>query len=187
MHVYLKTERVSLRQYQPEDFDRLVELNSDPEVMKYLGGLVANTVEDTKIGVERTLQYQKQFNFMLGVFTAEINGEFIGWFLLRPDRRTLDNTKELEVGYRLKKKFWGQGYATEVSSGLIKRAFEELDAEIVFGLVSPPNIASRKVLEKVGLRFIREYDDPLYRGLLGTTARYELTRAEWQGTRAAFF
>lgn len=173
--VYLETDRVRLRQYLPQDFQRMIELNSDPEVMTYLGGVVANTFEETKTGVERIIQYQKQFDFKLGVFTAELNGEYMGWFLLRPDRRTLENTKELEVGYRLKKQFWGQGYATEVTVALVQKAFEELEAEIVFGLISPANKASQRVLEKAGLRFVREYDDPLYRDLLGTTARYEVT------------
>lgn len=179
MRTYLKTERIHLRQYQPDDFDRLIELNSDPEVMTYLGGVAKNTYEETKIGVERTLYYQALYKSQLGVFTAELNGEYIGWFLLRPDRRTLENTKELEVGYRLKKRFWGQGYATEVSVALVERAFVELEAEMVFGLVSPSNKGSKRVLEKAGLQFIKEYDDPLYRDLLGVTARYELPRIKW--------
>src|SRR5690242_11179036 len=113
--MYLQTERVLLRHYRSDDRERLLDLNSDPEVMKYLGG-GPGTPEDFENGIARTLLYQKKYGGRLGLFVSELraSAEFMGWFILRPARHDLDNEKVLELGYRLKKKFWGKGCATEV-------------------------------------------------------------------------
>jgi RimJ/RimL family protein N-acetyltransferase len=178
---YLKTERVLLRQYLTDDFDRLLDLNSDPEVMRYLTNGVPSTREEVASAVERTLLYQKKFDGKLGVFTAELlrGGEFMGWFHLRPDKADLENTRELELGYRLKRKFWGKGYATEVSLALVDKAFGELRAECVWAKTLAENMASRRVMEKVGLRFEREFIDSAFSAQV-PSVRYRLFRAEWE-------
>lgn len=178
---YLKTQRVLLRQYRDDDFDRLLELNSDPDVMRYLTNGQPGTRRDVESGVEWTLLYQKKYDGRLGVFTAELveSGEFMGWFLLRPDKKDLDNTQVLELGYRLKKKFWGKGYATEVSRALLRKAFEGLGADCVFAQTVAPNLASRRVMEKLGMRFDREFIDEEY-VKLGPIVLYQLPRADWK-------
>lgn len=170
--LYLETARVRLRQLDKGDIEELVELNGDPEVMRYLGGAPAPR-EEAEAGVARTLMYRQKYGGRLGVFTAELRatGEFMGWFHLRPDRADLDNTKDLELGYRLKKKFWGAGYATEASRALIDKAFGELGADSVFAVTDKENAASRRVMEKCGLAFEREYDDPAWNR---RTVRYAL-------------
>jgi RimJ/RimL family protein N-acetyltransferase len=177
---YLTTARVRLRQYRPEDFERLVELNSDPEVMRFLGGARAS-LADTQGGVERTILYREKFGGRLGVFTAELleTGEYMGWFLLRPDKFKLEDTRNLELGYRLHKKFWGKGYATEVSRALIRKAFEELEAESVWAKTLIGNLASRRVMEKVGLTFEEEFIDAEV-PKLGPAVRYRLLRSDWR-------
>ncbi len=172
--LYLETERARLRQYRPEDFDRMLELNSDPEVMRYLGGQ-PGTREEVEGGVARTLLYKEKYGGRLGVFTAELRetGEFMGWFHLRPGRDDLDDTRHLELGYRLKRKFWNRGLATEASSALIDKAFGELGAESVFAQTMKENAPSRRVMEKCGLVFEREFDDPTWGR---RTAVYRLTR-----------
>jgi RimJ/RimL family protein N-acetyltransferase len=172
--LYLETARVRLRQLREGDVENLVELNSDPEVMRYLGGAPAPR-EGAEAGVARTKMYRERYGGRLGVFTAERreSGEFMGWFHLRPDRSRLDDVKNLELGYRLKRKFWGQGHATEVSLALIAKAFGELGADTVFAVTDKENAASRRVMEKCGLSFEREYLDPDWRR---ETVRYVLAR-----------
>jgi RimJ/RimL family protein N-acetyltransferase len=175
---YLKTRRVLLRQYRNEDFDLLIELNSDPEVMKYLTDGTPGSREDVAAAVKRIQLYKKKYSGKLGVYSAELiqSGEFIGWFLLRPDKRDLENTNELELGYRLKKKFWGRGYATEVSLALVRKAFAELNAENVFATTLAQNLASRRVMEKIGMHFEGEFiDQELPR--LGPAVLYRILRA----------
>lgn len=178
---YLQTAHVVLRQYEERDFDELLDLNSDPEVMKYLTNGVPGTREDVIGGVERTLLYQRKYAGTLGVFTAELSQgrEFMGWFHLRPRKSDLDNTRVLELGYRLRRKFWGKGYATEVSLALVDKAFAALDAESVFAQTLASNTASRRVMEKVGMRFENEFidaDNPR----LGPAVLYRLIREDWE-------
>lgn len=175
---YLVTSRVRLRQYEPRDLERFVELNSDPEVVRYVGGETLSRA-DTESGVERTLMYRERFAGRLGVFTAErlSDGAFMGWFLLRPDRERLDDVANLELGYRLKREFWGQGYATEASRALVAKAFDELGAESVWAQALAANAASRRVMEKCGLTFEKDFIDPHFRGE-GKAVLYRLRRAD---------
>lgn len=178
---YLQTKRVLLRQYHREDFEKLLELNSDPEVMRYLTNGVPGVREDVMSGVERTLFYQKKYSGELGVYTAELveRGEFMGWFHLRPAKTDLENTRVLELGYRLRRKFWGKGYATEVSLALVDKAFDGLNAESVFAQTLAQNMASRRVMEKIGMRFEKEFIDTEY-PRQGPAVLYRLFRAEWE-------
>lgn len=177
---YLQTKHVLLRQYHYSDFNQLLDLNSDPEVMKYLTNGVPSTHEDVLNGVERTLFYQNKFNGNLGVFSAELleSGEFMGWFLLRPDKKNLENLKELELGYRLKQQFWGKGYATEVSLALLQKAFVDLQAECVFAQTLSLNLASRRVMEKIGMTFEKEFIDDDYPEE-GLAILYRIVKSDW--------
>lgn len=177
--LYLKSRRVLLRQYRDEDFDRLIELSRDPEVMRYLTNGEPATREDVEKGVANTRLYKKKYGGKLGVFTAELleDGEFMGWFLLRPSKAELDHTKELELGYRLKKKFWRKGYATEVSLRLLRKAFDELGADVVFAQTLAANLPSRRVMEKIGMRFEKEFLDPDY-PREGSAVLYRLHRSD---------
>lgn len=177
---YLETAHVILRQYLETDLDHFVELNQDPEVMRYLSGGSPSSLEETREGAERMTFYAQKFSGKLGAFTAvsRETDEVMGWFLLRPDRKTLDRVHELELGYRLKKKFWGKGYATEVSRALVQKAFRDCGADFVFAQTRVNNQGSRKVMEKVGMTFIREFYDPEYG--FDNSVYYRINRAEWE-------
>ena len=155
---YLLTPRVRLRQYAPTDFANLLELYGDPEVMRYVKRVGPDAQAEAHFTAERTLHYQQRYDGQLGLFIAEVlaDNAFIGWFLLRPDRSDLDDRSVLELGYRLKKAFWRRGYATEVSERLIAKGFGELGAESIFADAMTENVASRRVMEKVGMRYERE-------------------------------
>ncbi len=81
-----------------------------------------------------------------------MTGEFIGWFCLKH----LDDTNEIEIGYRLLKEYWGKGYATEMSDKIIEYGFEIMKLNVIVGITQPGNMASQKVLKKVGLLYIKD-------------------------------
>jgi RimJ/RimL family protein N-acetyltransferase len=179
--MYLQGRRVRLRQYRIDDFESLLTLSSDPAVMRYLTNGKPSSRQDVEAGIERTLHLQRQFGGRLGLFVAELlkSGEFMGWFFLRPDGADPENARVLELGYRLRKEFWGKGYATEVSRDLIRKAFEELGADCVFAQAHELNRASRRVMEKIGLRFVREFIDRSYRRRRSAVL-YRLSRSDWE-------
>ena len=120
MDTYLETERLALRRFTADDADLLIELDSDPAVMRYLTGGDPTPPEVVR---ERDLPsilagYEK-WGGDLGLFAAQEKdgGAFIGWFILRPEPEgPLD---EVELGYRLRQAAWGKGYATEGSRALL--------------------------------------------------------------------
>ncbi|HSC50316.1 MAG TPA: GNAT family N-acetyltransferase, partial [Gaiellaceae bacterium] len=111
---------------------------------------------------------------------------FVGWFHLRPPAGA-PSPGEVELGYRLCRSARGRGYATEGSRALIDKAFAELGAERVVAFTMVVHVASRRVLEKAGLRFVRIFHQPWPDYIEGEEAgdvEYALLRSEWEQARA---
>ena len=148
--ILLETPRFRLRRFTPDDVDRLVELDSDPEVMRYItGGRPTPRELYVTTFMPRWWEiYAKQP--LLGYWAAERlpDGEFLGWFHLRRDGWNAD---WLELGYRLRRAVWGRGLATEGTLALMAVA-RSSDPDVVFSARTvPENTASRRVMEKCGL------------------------------------
>ncbi|MBB4685641.1 GNAT family N-acetyltransferase [Amycolatopsis jiangsuensis] len=181
MHVVLETERLRLRRFTEADVDTLVELDRDPAVMRFLTG---NPTPRAEIA-ERVLPAILR-DYALGpagrwAAHDRSDGQFLGWLSLQPPAD--GGTTEVELGYRLKASAWGRGYATEGSRALIGRGFAELGVQRVWAQTMAVNLASRRVLEKAGLAYLRtfhpQFDDPLP-GTEEGEVEYELWRADWQ-------
>lgn len=150
--VFLSTERLFLRRFTLDDASLLYALDSDPEVMRYISKGEATPLERIEKDVlPRMLAYYERYDH-LGFWAAHERASeaFIGWFHLRPDRFV---PEERELGYRLMRRFWGKGYATEGSKALIHRAFTAWDIDKVVASTLIENTASQRVMEKCGLRF----------------------------------
>jgi len=143
------TERLALREFTDHDLPDLMRLDTDPRVMRYIGSGRALTTDAVSEVLRRVRRYYDLYP-NLGVWRAERRdrGEFVGWFCLKYVPRTV----EVEVGYRLLPEAWGQGYATEGASALVRYGFEEVGLERIVGLTHPRNAASQNVLLKAGLR-----------------------------------
>ena len=159
MKVYLETQRLILREFAKADVDNLVDLDSDPEVTRYInGGKPTSREYIIEQVMPRIMKYYSTLDRQ-GIWAAigKESGAFMGWFHLRPNRQ---NAAETELGYRLKQEYWGQGMATEGSIALIKKAFEELQVDIIVAIADPANKASRRVMGKVGLSYEKEMMEP---------------------------
>jgi len=185
--VYLETERLILRRLTEGDVDHLLELDSDPEVMRYLTGGIPHTREEiaTKVLPHYLDHYRRYDEFGFWAAIEKATGAFVGWFHLRPHR---ENRDEIELGYRLKRTAWGMGYATEGARGLIEKGFTELGVDKVVAGTLVDNIRSRRVLERLGMRIEEEFVYP-EKNLRGWTedqrrgVQYGLTRTEWERIR----
>lgn len=156
MNVYLETERMLLREFTWDDVDNLVDLDSNPAVTKFING-GKPTPRDFVVEkvIPRLLSYYQELD-QQGVWAAleKSSGEFLGWFHLRPN---WSKPIETELGYRFKQMYWGRDFATEGSRALIKKGFEELKVDTIVAMADPENGASRRVMEKAGLRYLEEY------------------------------
>lgn len=159
MKIYLHTERMILREFTLLDVDNLVDLDSDPLVTRYInGGQPTSRNEIEERVMPRILQYYSDLDRQ-GIWAAieKVSGDFMGWFHLRPNRA---NASETELGYRFKRKYWGQGLASEGARALVRKGFEELQVATIVAIADPDNGASRRVMEKAGLVLLGEYHEP---------------------------
>jgi RimJ/RimL family protein N-acetyltransferase len=157
MHVFLETRRLVLRRFTTADVDNLFDLNSDPDVMRFIndGIATARDVIQNTILPRYLLDYERLVGYGRWATIEKTTGHFIGWFSLRP--RTESNSGDAELGYWLRRTAWGRGCATEGARALIRKAFLELGMQRVFATTYQDNHSSRRVMEKAGLRLVRTY------------------------------
>ena len=171
--IFLETERLTLRQFQSDEANLLVDLNSDAEVRRYLMMPDAPSRADAEETLTRFLDwYAKCTHYGYWAIEEKPDADFVGWFHFRPSR---ENPEEIEIGYRLKKASWGKGYATELTEACIGIAFTQWNIEKVVAITLPENTASRRVMEKAGMKFESEF----LRDGHHPAVKYSLTRAEY--------
>jgi RimJ/RimL family protein N-acetyltransferase len=196
MDVFLETERLLLRRFTDADVDNLVALDSDPEVMRFLNGGEPTPREVIRNEIlPRFLHSYAEYGG-LGYWAAigKSTGEFLGWFALHPEEG--GDSDNMALGYRLRKAAWGKGYATEGARALIRKGFTEFGVRRVFATTYQDNRASRRVMEKAGLRFVRSFRltpaDLVAAGTFqsasqevwdGDDVEYALERADWERQR----
>ena len=187
MTVFLETERLVLRELTVDDVDNLVELDADPEVVRWTpdGSPSRDEVERQILPYWRRY-YVETPGFGFWAVEEKATGEFLGWFHLRP--AGVHGPAEPELGYRLRRSAWGKGYATEGSRALIHKAFTEHPVRRVLAETSAIHIASRRVMEKCGLRLVREFDagyPPIGPDDVLGDVEYAIDRVEWERQSAA--
>jgi RimJ/RimL family protein N-acetyltransferase len=181
--VFLVTERLVLRRLTAGDLDNLVELDSDPEVMRFINGgrpTSRNEIENEVLPAFLRY-YERSAGYGFWAAVEKSTEQFVGWFHLRPVEG--GHPDELELGYRLRRSAWGRGYATEGSRALIEKGFAELGAQRVVAFTMVVHVASRRVMERAGLRFVRTFHQPWPDYIEGEEegdVEYALVRSEWE-------
>jgi RimJ/RimL family protein N-acetyltransferase len=185
--VILTTPRLTIRQFTEDDVDNLVNLNSDPEVMRFLGRSAPREVLRDEVIPFYLGVYQRYDR--LGHWAAESasDGEFLGWFHFRPD--PFGDITNVDLGYRLRRAAWNRGYATEGSRALITMGFTDLGVQRVYAHAMALNTASRHVMEKCGLTLVSTTayagpDADVIDGAEHGEVEYALTKPEWQARAA---
>lgn len=173
MNIFLETERLILRQFSPNDANNLLELDSDIEVIRFVNIELLKGEKPTVADYETIRNnilprfrhyYQKYEGYGFWAVVEKSSKEFIGWFHFRPALDSqfninsgIYNDNEIELGYRLRQAAWRKGYATEGSRALILKGFSELGTQRVVASALAANIASIRVMEKVGLKLEQKY------------------------------
>jgi len=157
VQVYLETERMRLRRFTANDAELLIDLDSDPEVMRYIsGGTPSDPVRIRTRTMPSILKdYEKGERYGMWVAELKSNGDFIGWFHFWPSKA---EPHDIEVGYRLRRAFWGQGLATEGTLALIRKGFDQYGLARIVARTLKANLASQRVMEKAGMRYVEGAD-----------------------------
>jgi ribosomal-protein-alanine N-acetyltransferase len=146
--VRLTTERLVLRPPTLDDLPAWHAIYLDAEEVWY--GAPRSSLDENRTRLERQIAHREQHGFGMCAVELAASGETIGTAGLQH----LEGGPEIEVGYRFLKEHWGHGYATESAQASIDFGFDEVGLDRIVAVALETNIASRRVLEKCGLREI---------------------------------
>lgn len=174
MKVHLKTERYILRDVELEDLQGMFALDSDPEVHKYLGNQPIQTLDQALKAIHYIRNQYEKNGIGRWAIEDKKTGDFIGWAGLKYEQEVLKDKDYYDIGYRLRKPYWGQGIATEVSIAALEYGFETLGLSEIGGGAEVDHVVSNHILTKIGLQFVETfyYDNILHHF-------YTLTKSQW--------
>lgn len=158
MSLELLTERLVLRSWRPEDLTAFAVMNADPEVMEHFPATLSPDRSDELAGAFQAHIEAEGW----GAWAVERrdSGEFIGFAGLVPVRFQADFTPAVEVGWRLARRHWGHGFATEAGRASLGFGFGTLGLERVVSFTAVTNLRSESVMRRIGMRRVAEFTHP---------------------------
>lgn len=179
--VELQTKRLILRQWKDEDYPLFARINADHDVMRYYPRRLSAKESDEMLNKLRSLILQRGW----GLWAVETiaSNEFIGFVGLHEPVHDLPVTPCVEIGWRLDKKFWGYGYATEAAEESLKYAFEEIGLTEVYAFASVCNKKSCAVMSRLNMFDTgNNFQHPIIPegSELREHVLYKLTKDQWQ-------
>jgi RimJ/RimL family protein N-acetyltransferase len=158
MNIILETDRLYLREILPSDDERMFEMDSDPEVYKFLGRKPIRDIDQSRKMIE-SIQEQYQLNGIgrWAIIEKESN-QFMGWTGFRLEKDELNGRSNYyDLRFRLLRKYWGKGYITEATKAAIEFAFEKLNIKEICSMTLISNEKSQKVLNKLGFDMVDKF------------------------------
>jgi RimJ/RimL family protein N-acetyltransferase len=157
----LRTERLWMRRWRPEDREPFAALNADPRVVEFLPGPLTRAESD-----ERAARIEAHFQeYGYGLWAVEVVGvaPFVGFVGLAVPRFDSPFMPCVEIGWRLAAEHWGRGHATEGARAALDFGFQRLSLDEIVSYTVPDNVRSRRVMEKIGMthRSDEDFDHPL--------------------------
>ncbi len=174
MSKHIETDRIIMRDILLSDAQDMFELDSDPEVHRYLGKKPVRTLDES-IAMIKDIHQQYQDNGIGRWAIIDKNTkEFIGWSGLKYETGLREGFTNYDLGYRLKRKHWLQGYATESAVATLDHGFNVMKLSQITAAADVDNMGSNKILKKVGMELIETFI------FHGTTCNwYELNKGDY--------
>lgn len=159
MKTSIATERLLLRELLPSDDFGMFELDSKPEVHKYLGNKPVKNIAESRAYIENIRQQYSDNGIGRWAVILRESGEFIGWSGLKYYRNSVNNYQNFyEIGYRFIPEHWGKGYATESALAFIDLGFNEMKIDVIYAYADKDHFGSINVLEKLGMQYVNSFD-----------------------------
>lgn len=161
----IETERLRIRKFTEEDIDLVFDINNDPECIKF-NGWDSMSLEKCRAELDKWIQRYKQSD-VTGVYCVECreSKQKVGMAFIVDYKKP----NQLEIGFRLRRMHWNQGYAKEIARGFIRYSQYNLNAHVLFAEVYRANSRSRNVFEKLGFETLEHPEGEeglLYRYLI---------------------
>jgi RimJ/RimL family protein N-acetyltransferase len=184
--VHIVTSRLKLREWTDADGEPYAALNADPRVMEFFPAALTRTESGAQMAAIRAFIAERGY----GLYAAEetASGRFIGFIGLSRPSFEAHFTPAVEIGWRLARETWGQGYATEGARAVVAHAFGPLGLDALVSFTAEWNRPSRRVMEKIGMTrdpaedFLHPRVPPDHK--LSRHVLYRLSRTDWQATHA---
>jgi len=154
----INTPRLILRPWRKTDFPLFAEQNADPVVMRFLAGVLSREASDAY--VERAEQHLAETGFCKWAAEAPGVAPFIGAVGLTRLKFEACFTPAIEVAWRLHRRYWGHGYATEAAQAAIEDGFTRVGLNEIVALTALGNHASLRVMQRLGMTRTIEFDHP---------------------------
>jgi RimJ/RimL family protein N-acetyltransferase len=160
----IRTDRLTLRSWRDTDREAFAALNADPEVMEDLGGPLDRAESDAKF--VRYVAAFEQHGFCRWVL-EEADGRFLGYTGVMPSRHGHPLGRHADIGWRLVRSAWGQGYATEAARASLRDAFDRGGFKEVLAYTSADNMRSQAVIKRLNMQRAApfDYSEPLGSGM----------------------
>ncbi|GLY00424.1 MULTISPECIES: GNAT family N-acetyltransferase [Actinoplanes] len=152
--ITLTTERLILRGWRDDDLDALAAINADPEVMRYIMDGQVRDRQQTEAGLRRFQAGWAENGY--GIFAIERDGELLGWAGLAVPTFLPEIMPAMEIGWRLGRHAWGQGYATEAAAAALRFGFEQPGLDRIVSIRHIDNDRSARVMTKLGMTHERD-------------------------------
>ena len=171
----IETQRLVIREILPEDVEGMFELDSNPEVHRYLGNQPIKTMEESLAAINFIRDQYVSSGIGRWAVLEKSSGKFVGWAGFKVNPGYINGVHEVfDLGYRFVERVWGIGYATEISIACLQYAFNHLHYDPIYGMSDIHNDASNRILKKMGMKYVNEFDfdgDPHY--------FYSITKEDW--------
>lgn len=149
------SQRLIFRPYEQGNFAFLCSMLNDPEMMQYIGNGKTRNIEEAHAFLESIQShYEKNEEFGLKMLIRKKDGIPVGHAGIIPQQ--INDVDELEIGYWIAREFWGNGYATEAASTLLKRGVNQLGIDRLISLIQPENTMSSNIAVKNGMHLEKE-------------------------------
>ena len=157
MKTSFETPRLLLRELQPEDAAAMFEMDSNPEVHRYLGNKPTTDISQTRENIEHIRRQYVSNGIGRWAVVLKSTDQFIGWAGLKLEKNVNGHEEFYDLGYRFQQKQWGNGYATEAAKMWVKIGFDEMNLNVINAYTSLENVSSQSVLKKVGLTLVNAF------------------------------
>jgi ribosomal-protein-alanine N-acetyltransferase len=162
MKAHIETERLIIREIRESDLEGMFELDSNTEVHKYLGNNPIKTKQEAKNQIQFIKEQYKERGIGRFAVIEKKSGNFIGWsgFKLNQGKKETLNGFDnfIDIGYRLIPTYWKKGYGLESAIACLNFGFKTLNYDIIYGAADTENAGSNKILQKIGLQFVNEFE-----------------------------
>ena len=174
MNIHVETDRFILRDVEETDVQGIFDLDSDPEVHTYLGTPPITTLDEAHEIINYIRNQYSENGIGRWAVVDKKTSDFVGWTGLKFERQLRSEFDYYDIGYRLRKKYWGQGIATLTAAESLRYGFEQMNLDEICGAAEVEHKVSNHILQKIGLTYVEQF---VFEGILINF--YRIKKSDW--------